>query len=265
MLNKNIKAWSNYQIGDKIKYNEIEFYVIKNSDKNDDKLTLLKSEPLTYEEVTSYLSETEITVSNRYGYGAIIYHSNSNEYSESYTKMVVDAWKIDKIPNGLIEARLITYDEYVSLSELEQNCNSTCNEEIVPIYDWVYNNDYWYWTMSPYKEIASPYFVYNVMNYSGGIGPYIVNDSHVGSFSTVRPVITLLKSTLGDVNESDIVDISSDDNIKQENDSINEKISKQVNVPNTYLNSSLIIIIIGFVIAGVGIVIYYKLKKRESK
>ncbi len=279
-----IKAYTAYKIGDVVTYNNVGYYVIKNSDNNDATLTLLKTEPLTVEEVNQYgighinrnTSSSVGTAYNANGYGGMAYYSSdlcnlsvqsgcTNSYEDSDIKYVVDAWaQTNTVDSDLAvdltgySARLLTYEELITnlgYSAAEPDVTTMdLNIESVP--DWVYNSNYWYWTMSQYQDEMIR--VWRVGG-SGNVDALSVYDN-VGRI--VRPVIVLKKTALGDKDESIDDNI---ENIKQENDSINEKISKQVNVPNTYLNSSLIIIIIGFVIAGVGIVIYYKLKKRESK
>ena len=49
------QVYNSYQIGDVVTYNDIEFYVIKNSTESEQALTLLKKEPLTVEEVNVIL------------------------------------------------------------------------------------------------------------------------------------------------------------------------------------------------------------------
>ena len=51
---KKINAYIEYKIGDEITYNDIKFYVIKNSSSEEDIVTTLKAEPLTVEEFNKY-------------------------------------------------------------------------------------------------------------------------------------------------------------------------------------------------------------------
>ena len=47
-------AYTEYKIGDEITYNDIKFYVIKDSSSDIDNVTMLKEEPLTVDEVSLY-------------------------------------------------------------------------------------------------------------------------------------------------------------------------------------------------------------------
>ena len=139
-----------YKIGDEVTYNKTKFYVIANSNKSSDSVTLLKEEPLTVAEVNKYGGVgTENNHVNKYtknstgtafninGYGGMAYYSSSTcgyngsnwifdgyygctiDYAKSDVKYVVDAWALDKLGDALKEdsggykARLITYDELI--------------------------------------------------------------------------------------------------------------------------------------------------------
>ena len=71
----------------------------------------------------------------------------------------------------------------------------------------------------------------------------------------IRSVLILKKTALGDVDE--II------NNKDKNDA--EKSISKVDVPNTYLRKSIIIIIFGFIFACSSIVIYYIIKRKYSE
>ena len=144
---------SKYSIGDVVTYNGMEFYVIENSDENSDRLTLLKAEPLTVDEVNTYggvgtdnnhvnmyvTDDTDYswyqTAEEENGYGGMAYYSSSTcglvgsyvntgcttDYDVSEVKYVVDAWANDKINElDLIEdnlgykTRLLTFEELVN-------------------------------------------------------------------------------------------------------------------------------------------------------
>lgn len=93
-INK-INAYTEYKIGDVVSYNDINFYVIKNSSSKDDSVTMLKAEPLTVEEVDLYggvgtdnnhvnMHATDSNSSKLYqktynqnGYGGMQYYSSS--------------------------------------------------------------------------------------------------------------------------------------------------------------------------------------------
>ena len=145
---------------------------------------------MTYEEVQTYSNGTVAEVSDHNGVGRINYHSESSDYSISYIKTTVDAWKRDKAP-AAIEARLITFDE------LKDNLGYTYGEvgtsmvwhpgESTP--NWIYNNAYWYWTMSPNEDSSSS--VWEVGS-DGSLSTCSVYNGHM----MVRPVIVISKSAL---------------------------------------------------------------------
>ena len=211
-----------YKIGDIVTYNGITFYVIKNSKKTDSTVTLLKAEPLTVDEVNTYgighinrYTTTSIgTAYNAHGYGGMAYYSSetcgyngtswdysgcTTDYAQSEVKYVVDAWAVDKFQSSDLtrdttgySARLITYDElfnnlgYHAASEGPSWLN--LNPEYTP--SWVYNNNYKYWTMSPYEDSTS--YVWRVY-FGGNLNIYnnVCDDGAV-----VRPVVNIAKSAI---------------------------------------------------------------------
>ena len=120
-----VHAYKIYKIGDEVRYNDIDFYVIKDSSSDEEIVTLLKAEPLTVEEVNTY-GEGRVNnyvtndtndpaykkATNNNGYGGIRYYGNINcginsqnvwvydecdyDYEKSDIKIVVDNWVNDK-------------------------------------------------------------------------------------------------------------------------------------------------------------------------
>ena len=130
------------------------------------------------------------------GYGDDSNHTSegcTSDYAQSEVKYVVDAWKAEKAP-AATEARLISYEDL--LNDLGYENSVTCTRgcyysgslENVP--NWVYNSNYWYWTMTPNNNSTSN--VWGV-DFGGSL-------SYFGVYSdgsdVVRPVITLSKSNL---------------------------------------------------------------------
>lgn len=154
LINTTIYAYTEYKVGDIIPYNGMNFYVIKNSGSIDDSVTMLKAEPLSYEEVQTYSEGTGAQISNKNEYGGIQYGKESNNYQTSYVKNTVDAWARDMIPNGLIEIRLIKYDELINdlgyVRSLESSKSVPSSNGETP--KWLYNEQYDYWTMSGYSD-----------------------------------------------------------------------------------------------------------------
>ena len=208
-----VVTYKSYQVGDEVSYNNVNYYVIKDSGVSEDSVTLLKAEPLTVAEVNEYgvghenryINYTVGTVYNMGCYGVIAYYTsetcgyvnNNNvylgcttDYAHSEVKYVVDAWKSAKAPLAS-EARLISKDEYEPMITVETYETPTApGTRYVPQYDWQYNYNYWYWTYTPYTDSSS--YMWRVSNDAG-----VLNSAGVDSFGgTVRPVIVLPKSAL---------------------------------------------------------------------
>lgn len=156
--------------------------------------------------INRYTSDSVGTAFNNNGYGGMAYYSSptcgyngtdwvddecKTDYAQSEVKYVVDAWKAAKAP-AASEARLIKYSEVKELGyELG---NSATSEIYIPSEQtpsWVYNSNYWYWTMSQYEDSASG--VWYVSGYGGLSGSSVVSD--LDSY-VVRPVITISKSSI---------------------------------------------------------------------
>ena len=192
----------------------VDYYVIVESGTSEANVTLLKATPLTTAEVNQYgvghvNRYTDVSVETAYdqnGYGGMAYYTsetcgyvNNNwietgcttDYKQSEVKYVVDAWKTDKAPDAL-EARIITYDDLTDNLGYEKK-----NEEtIYPSSDgttpsWLYNSQYMYWTMSQYSDSTSSMWI---VDWSGNIYYYDVDNCVYIFTSVVRPVITISKS-----------------------------------------------------------------------
>ena len=216
-------VYQTYKIGDIVTYNGMNFYVIENSDENSDSVTMLKAEPLTVDEVNTYgaghvnryTNDSVGTAYNQNGYGGMAYYSSetcgyvnsswvetgcTTDYVQSEVKYAVDAWAKDKFQASDLKedslgykARLITTEELMDnlgYNHAEEGPSYfILNPEYTP--SWVYNSNYWYWTMSPYEDSTS-----NVWNVSSN-GSLAHNGSVCNyEYGSVRPVVTLLKSAL---------------------------------------------------------------------
>ena len=196
-----------YQVGDEVTYNNIDYYVIKDSGAKESALMLLKKNPLYYSEVETYSSGREAHIEDYNGYISMSYYISSTcdyiggqwrydecktDYAQSEVKYVVDAWKAAKAP-AATDARLITLDEIIGLGyEWYQGC-PTCTKKLVKtenVPSWVYDSNYNYWTMSPYDDSTSSVWLMS----SGGNLAVDKVGYHYGR--VVRPVIVLPKSAL---------------------------------------------------------------------
>ena len=229
-------VYQTYSIGDEVTYNGMNFYVIADSDENSDSVTMLKAEPLTVDEVNTYgvghvnMYVTSNTSANYYqqahdrnGYGGMAYYTSATcgyptagnstfvttgcttDYAQSEVKYAVDAWAADKFQASDLKddetgysARLITFNELVNnlgYSIKNGETSYTATADYTP--SWIYNSNYWYWTMSQYGDSAlGVWFV----GYDGGLygGNVYSSDNIVygNYYGVVRPVVTLLKSAL---------------------------------------------------------------------
>ena len=229
---------NSYKIGDVVTYNEMDFYVIANSDDTQDSVTLLKAEPLTVDEVNTYgvghvnkyaTSDTNANyyqkAYNKNGYGGMAYYTSptcgytlagnttsvstgcTTDYAQSEIKYVVDEWSKDKFIIGDLKkditgysVRLITYDELVEnlgYGQAEDGYIRPSINNYTP--DWVYNSNYWYWTMTPSYD--SNLDVWGVpggtLTTNNGVFFGYVNRPNYG---VVRPVVTLLKTAIKGTN-----------------------------------------------------------------
>ena len=185
-----VVTYKAYNIGDEVTYNNVDYYVIKDSGTTEDSVTLLKAEPLSAEEITTYSAGTGARTNNE---GGVQYHSNSNQYETSYIKIIVDAWVDENVPTGLIEARLITLNELIDYLGYVFDEASTSAKYIPSLStpSWVYNSTYW--TMTPENDSDSS--IYWILQ-NGGLNSG--NSSSDYSYNTewVRPVIVLPKFAL---------------------------------------------------------------------
>ena len=204
----NIPSNKAYKIGDVVEYNGMKFYVIMDSSKEDDTVTLLKDLPLTVDDVNKYsngvfnLTEND----NINGYGLVNYSDATScdtrgTYDDSKIKPIVDAWASDVIGNENLgvdsfgyKTRLLTMDDLFTRLGYENSffCSGGCSyrgtKDFVPT--WVYSNDYEYWV------ISNPKYVWEKITTSGNLYGKYCSSSLT---STIKPVITLKKSSIKEV------------------------------------------------------------------
>ena len=218
-----------YQVGDEVTYNNVDYYVIKDSSVTEDSLTLLKAEPLTVEEVNLYggvgtannhvnMYSTNDSLEYNYqaalymdGYGAMAYYSSETcgvkrngsidvtgcitDYDQSEIKYVVDAWKMAKAL-GASDARLITKQEIDDNFEIEEVdiCGGCGIKKKKISANWMYNSKYCYWTSSS-EDSDTLLFVWYVNTTGTLLSNYYINGMS-NNQCAVRPVIVLPKSAL---------------------------------------------------------------------
>ena len=215
--------YDTYKIGDIVTYNGMNFYVIAPSDENTDYVTLLKTDPLTVDEVNKYgTDENGVSHINRYisssasvaydsnGYGGMGYFSCDDfktidgkgycgetevNYDNSDIKYVLDNWSNDTFPKKALKevsgykVRLIYKDELtknLGYEDLPYSIIYPSPNGITP--NWIYNNNYYYWMMDEYRNSI---FNYWVVGDDGGISGYSIE-----SYNVVRPVVNLYKKVI---------------------------------------------------------------------
>ena len=201
-------TYDSYKVGDEVTYNNVNYYVLKDSGAKESTVTMLKADPLTVDEVNLYgeghvnknINESTGTAYNQNGYGGMAYYSSStcsnyppggckNDYESSEIKYVIDAWSADKASSA-IEARLISKNE-IETEQKEYDPCGGCGAMFTGDFvknDWMYNNNYWYWTNTPKDDTSTDVWTVNSNS--------LVNNNYVFAMGVVRPVIVLPKSAL---------------------------------------------------------------------
>ena len=216
-------TYTAYNVGDTVTYNGMNFYVVSPSGTNEDAVTVLKAEPLTVDEVTTYgvghinryTSSSQGVTYNQNGYGGMTYYSSdtcksgtesgcTSDYDDSDIKYAVDAWANDKLTETDLKAdklgykaRLLTFDEFHNLGygdEPQSPCGPSCGQLYYPktdeVPEWLYNSNYSYWTMAKDETNASR--VWYIDNY----GNVDAGEVWYHYCNVVRPVVTFSKSAL---------------------------------------------------------------------
>jgi len=211
-------TYTAYTVGDEVTYNNVDYYVIKDSGVKESTVTLLKAEPLSVAEVNQfgaghvnrYTPDSVGTANDVNGYGGMAYYSsetcgkvNNNwvetgcktDYASSEVKYVVDAWKIVQAP-AAIDATLIAFDNLVDDLGFEyyEEGSSIGYRKTESTPSWLYNSNYWYWTISPNNDSMSSVWI---VPDSGYLQFTSVNYHYSPGYKgIVRPVIVLPKSAL---------------------------------------------------------------------
>ena len=175
----NKRNYKEYYVGDSFTFDNEEYHVITNSDKNENYVVALKDKPLITNEIETYgVGHINMYLNGEYNkrvydygaskghVGAIAYFTSetckydgnrnswtysgcTSDYERSEVKYVIDNWSDDKFQNNELKivnnykARLITSDEYQGIPTTEI---------------WKYTSDYNYFTMTT----TSGYHIWNV-------------------------------------------------------------------------------------------------------
>ena len=248
-----------FEVGDIVEYNGMDFYVLKNSKQSDNSVTLLKAEPLTTSEMSSLINLTEIVnlVQQHRKYLSVPYFSGetcvtngdisgcTNDFSLSLAKQILDVWSSSRLKQEDLasdslgyKVRLITYDEYIENCEIEEHTTvSSVEKKIIPLYEWMVNSNYRYWTMTPSMDDYDDLYL---VTSDGNIA-----SNSVATYHMIRPVITLKKANYNE-------DVKVDKN------------NQIVSVPDTFLEKSVIVVIIGLLLTIFGTIIGYTVIKKKK-
>lgn len=296
-----INANTAYKQGDVINYNGIDFYVLYDSLEDSNILTLLKTTPLTKEEIELYGSGhinkyTNISQNKAYiedGFANVAYYSSDTckfdgqtdiitgckyDYESSDIKHIVDGWGSDKLTLKDLWKDDLGYNyRLITKEEIIDNMSYKLYTEQSFIYspitnkcpDWFYNNVYWTWTMTSInKNSPYGYAIKGVYN----IGAYDEDKYYLGQLgpqkpyvlATIRPVVLLKKSALNKKkNIVEIIDQSSND--LKDTSNKNNSNNLIVDVPDTYTKISIILVIIGIVLIIFCMALYLYIINKRGK
>ena len=190
-----VKPYDTYSVGDTFTLGTDSYHVIADSGSNQDYVVALKDTPLKASEITAAGGTVGDTYSDENQTGGMAYHDSSSVYATSAVKSVVDSWAAAKFQNSELKevngysARLITFDEVHSLGYSDTiGCGGACYNVEPSVPNCLYNSNYWYWTMSQYKESSSD--IWNM--YEDG---RLYNASLSGC-GMIRPVLEISKDAL---------------------------------------------------------------------
>ena len=208
LFRNNVYAYEEYKIGDLIKYRDEYYFVIADSDENQEYITLLKKDPLTVDEVERYEggehpffggdNHSYIMAYRECASGIPLKQCNQIwNYDDSYINLVVSNWsrsfKDDLITVDNYKARVITIDELINNLGYEYsdyiNDSNILEKRIFKTSDtpwWTDNLKYHYWAISLDKDEDHSIFF-----------PVRNDGIYQGSrTSTIRPVINLDKDAI---------------------------------------------------------------------
>ena len=216
-------TYNAYSVGDTFTLNGDSYHIIENSGTSQDYVVALKDIPLTVSEVETYgvghinghVKSGPYIAGRAYdtnGYGNLLYYSNKDtcgyngtewvftdcktSYDDSEVRYAVDAWALDTFKHNELKtvdnykARLLKYDELTSNLGYAIGLGTTgpSSNGVTP--DWVYSNQYNYWTMSSKDDSSS--YVWYVSNDGG-----YLNNCQVNEYANaLRPVINVYKDKL---------------------------------------------------------------------
>lgn len=219
-----------YEIGDKIIYNNEDYYVIHSVSEEDQYVTMLKYVPLTNSQVDDATGHSfYVSYYNGDNCNHLNETSCDSSFENSNVKKILDKWsesfKDDLVTvedeNGQYSVRLLTFDELIDKFYYVTKSGSyydTFATENTP--DYIYNDSKSYWIMS---EIENK----SIMK----VATRHVLERKIYNTALIRPVINVKKCSLNK-KDCDIIEQRDDDNPKCEGTPIYGKVMtyKEYNV-----------------------------------
>ena len=230
--NVSIFAYKEYFVENIVVLNGEQYYVIEDSDKNQDYITLLKKYPLTVAEVNLYgKSGTADNHVNKYtrqsigqaynlsGYGGIAYYSSEHcgwydsasgsvdtsacesehatSYESSDIKYVVDNWSDDKFKNNELKEVDGYSARLINTSELNSDLFYSQNKSNYNYskYSWIHAPiDGVYWQYWTMSKVTSLEIVSLSSSYAHNL--YVFTGYYPSDSGVVRPVINVRKDVI---------------------------------------------------------------------
>lgn len=216
----NAEEYEKFKSGDLVRYNNIAFYVLFDSDSSSDNVQLLKMVPLTHDEINKYtdgkavkLDSYNYSESNTdYSYGNMAYYYSDecygcrnadicarnnhsgciNVYELSNVKKVVDAWTQENIDTKDIvafddsyNARLLNINEIIQFDSRNDGNNNWYYINNAP--NWITKPNFYSWIIDDNSSEYS-YAIYSNRMYLDSY--YVYNEG------SVRPTIKLKKNSI---------------------------------------------------------------------
>ena len=204
-----VDSYKSYSIGELVNYNNTNYCVISNSSIKQDYVTVIKQEPLTYDELVTYNNghdierdntDNNIGIMSYYKSDDCYYNSESdknltgclNNYNNSFVKNIVDNWSnsfnddLKKVDG--YKTRLITTDELKKMGHIFYHGTAHPLSEQKSEYTCLYG-DADYWSMDSMYDYS--YYIDVVSKVDSKNGARLVDHQYA-----VRPVINLKKCAI---------------------------------------------------------------------
>lgn len=234
--------------GSLITYGGVSYYAV--SSNFNGYTVLMKSQPLTYDEIVAL--GTEVSVTNTNGYGAIPYYTGDNcnntdstgcktDYDSSNVKIVIDAWALNHSSNLKPgeEYSVMTIEQLVNGGYILKDGNYVITDSVD----------------SSFYELGISYWALNTNGNVVYSGSRTFKNVPVYDVATVRPVIVVKTSSISPNNSN-----SSNSGINNVNNNSSNNKTNPYTVDNIIMYVALLVIVV-----CVTILIVYLLNKNKNK